>query len=67
MFRVRVKNSANRFKGHLEYSVVPSVPLQVFYIKYIDECMVKSKTGEDYKILLNKLNKLHTMILQKWM
>ena len=45
--------------GHLEYSVVPSLSSQIVYLRYIDDCLVISKTEKDKIIVLDNLNKLH--------
>ena len=51
---------ANIFIGYLEYSVVPSLSSQTIYIRYMDACLVISKTKEENKFLFYGLIRLHT-------
>ena len=53
---------ANIFMGYLEYSVSPSSSSQIIYIRYMDDCLVISKTKEENEVLFDKLNSLHSMI-----
>ena len=53
---------ANKFMGHLECSMVPSLSSQIIYIRCMDDCLVISKTKEDNKTLFGELSRLHNMI-----
>ena len=53
---------ANIFMDHLEYKVIPTFII-ISHIQYMDYCLVVSKTGDDSKILFDKLNSLHRVVL----
>ena len=53
---------ANIFMGHLEYKVIPELLDQNVYLRYMDDCLVISKSKVDSDILFEKLNSLHKAI-----
>ena len=53
---------ANIFMGHLEYKLVPSLSAQIMYIRYMDDCLVISKTRKNNEVLFDELNGLHNKI-----
>ena len=48
--------------GHLEYKVIPELLNQNIYLRYMDDCLVISKSREDSDALFEKLNSLHEAI-----
>ena len=53
---------ANIFVGYLESKIAEDLSSQVTYIRYVDDCLVKSKTLNDNEAIFEKLNSLHEKI-----
>ena len=50
---------AKIFVGYLESKILIDLSSQVVYIRYVDDCLVISKTESDNKAIFQKLNSLH--------
>ena len=53
---------ANIFVGYLESKIAEDLSSQVTYIRYVDDCLVISKTVNDKEAILEKLNSLNKKI-----
>ena len=53
---------ANIFVGYLESKTAEDLLSQVTYIRYVDDCLVISKTLNDNEAITEKLNSLHEKI-----
>ena len=53
---------AKIFVGYLESKILIDLSSQVVYIRYVDDCLVISKTESDNKAIFQKLNSLHENI-----
>ena len=53
---------ANIFIGYLEPKIVEDLSLQVVFIRYIDNCLVISKTESENEAIFQKLNSLNEKI-----
>ena len=49
---------ANIFVRYLESKIAEDLSAQVIYIRYVDDCLVISKTVSDNKAIFEKLNLL---------
>ena len=53
---------ANIFIGYLESKIADDLYSQVVYIRYVDDCLVISKTKSENAAIFQKLNSLHEKI-----
>ena len=53
---------ANIFIGYLESKIADDLSSQVVYIRYVDDCLVISKTESENEDIFQKLNSLHKKI-----
>ena len=53
---------ANIFVGYLECKIFEDLSSQVVYIRYVDDCLVISKTENENGAIFRKLNSLHEKI-----
>ena len=53
---------ANIFVGYLESKIAEDLSSQVTYIRYVDDCLVISRTVNDNKAIFEKLISLHEKI-----